>query len=113
MNFEQKLAQTIIKNIETYETMVEFLIKRDDFEGVSRWITKKLEMKTLAMQMWGSDIVGQFGIDLIENLKKIANNPSESFKNQIMDAFQSGIEHGRNLEITIGEEAENYYNSLT
>jgi hypothetical protein len=112
MNFEQKLAQTIINNIETYESMVEFLTEKGDQESARRWRRKKRELENLATQMWGEDILGQFNLEFIKNLEKIVNNPSESFKHQIMDAFQSGIEFKRNMEITIGEEAENYYKSL-
>ncbi len=112
MNFEQKLAQTIINNIETYESMVEFLKEKGDLESARRWSRKKRELENLATQMWGEDVLGQFSLEFIKNLEKIAKNPSESFKHQIMDAFQSGVEFKRNMEITIGEEAEKYYKSL-
>ena len=72
MNFEQKLAQTIIKNVETYESMVEFLTGKGDLESAKRWRRKKYELENLAAQMWGEDVLGQFSLEFIKNLEKIA-----------------------------------------
>jgi len=106
-NSEQTLAQILLNQYEFAMRMLqENIADRDYFMG------QRVAIMSIAASIFGKEITGQIPLEFVKNLEKIANNPSESFKHQIMDAFQSGVEFKRNMEITIGEEAEKYYKSL-
>jgi GTPase SAR1 family protein len=94
--------QTMSKSIYIYK-----------IQGVNPYNINLMEEEKIEKMKTLIKIESMIEEQIVEIESKNADKVNESFKNQIMDAFQSGIEHVRNLEITIGEEAENYYNSLT
>ena len=112
-NFEKILAKKLLTD---YKVCLEVLEKIHQNKVEKGFLNGEISgLMDIAHSMWGSDELNlRSHFWFMETLKEIAYSeqiPSEElFKNQIMDAFQNGMEYKRNMDITIGEESENYFN---
>lgn len=67
-NLEKNLANAILRQ---YKFILEAESSPNDYQYN---LGKRVALQTLAMTIWGQEIVGQISLDFIGNLEKIANS---------------------------------------